>query len=109
MSLSLHTDRSRRSQVLNPGEPIEYAPPADLKITSAALGDELADSNARSSVRLIYSAPRPSEDDEDDDEDLKLEPAATVLCSLTPGKVNLDCCGAFCRYADNSFRSNKLL
>ncbi|KAI0344744.1 hypothetical protein BDW22DRAFT_1354893 [Trametopsis cervina] len=75
------------SQALNPGEPIEYAPPADLKITSAALGDELADSNARSSVRLIYSAPCPSEDDEDDDEDLKLEPAATVLCSLTPGKI----------------------
>lgn len=82
-----------RSIALQPGEPVEVAPPADLKISNAALGVELTDENSRSSIRLIYFGPRASdasEDDEEDDEEEGSEsgePVATVLCSLTPGRV----------------------
>ena len=59
---------------------------------NAALGDEIQDEASRSSLKMIYSGPSAGDsDDEDEDEDEeddeKLAPTATVLCSLTPGKV----------------------
>ncbi|KAI0093176.1 hypothetical protein BDY19DRAFT_989841, partial [Irpex rosettiformis] len=62
-----------------------------LKIVNAALGEEIADETSRSSLRLVYSGPGADDsDDEDEDEDEdsdRLAPVATVLCSLTPGKI----------------------
>lgn len=81
-----------RSLELKPGQTESFVPPGDLRITNVALGDELADEKARTSVKLTYQAPGgPDEedDDEEDDEDEEEggEPVTTVLCSLTPGKV----------------------
>lgn len=83
----------RRSLELKPGQTEEFNPPGDLRITNVALGDELADENGRTSVKLTYMAPDTSEEehdneDEDDDEEEVGEPVTTVLCSLTPGKVS---------------------
>ncbi|CAL1707710.1 unnamed protein product [Somion occarium] len=86
------------SAKLTPGEPEAITPPADLRITNIALGDEVAEENARTSVRLVYMNPAPPEDSDDeddeeekdedeDDEDSKLEPVQTFLGSVTPGKV----------------------
>ncbi|KAI0812601.1 hypothetical protein BC629DRAFT_947855 [Irpex lacteus] len=80
------------SQILKPGDGVEFVPPADLKLANAALGAEIADEKSRSSLRLIYSGPSAGDSDDDDEEDEdsddeRLAPVATVLCSLTPGKV----------------------
>lgn len=61
-----------------------------MRITNIALGDVLADQKGRTTVKLIYlppSAPENDEDDGEEDEEGTGEPVATVLCSLTPGKV----------------------
>ncbi|KAI0769387.1 hypothetical protein BD413DRAFT_613934 [Trametes elegans] len=77
-----------------PGEPTVISPPSDIKITNIALGDELADESGRTTVKLIYRPPGADEEDsdEEDEEDEEKEAdetqlAATVLCSLTPGKI----------------------
>ncbi|KAI0340886.1 hypothetical protein BDW22DRAFT_1359722 [Trametopsis cervina] len=75
---------------LKPGQTESFTPPGDLRITNVALGDELADENGRTSVKLTYQAPgAPIDDDDDEDEDEEEggEPVTTVLCSLTPGKI----------------------
>ncbi|KAK7692951.1 hypothetical protein QCA50_004592 [Cerrena zonata] len=79
---------------LVPGEVESIIPPADLKITNIALGDEIADEKARTSVRLVYQRPSArdgeddeEEEDEDEDEDTEMEPVQTFLGSLTPGKI----------------------
>ena len=85
-----------RSLELKPGQTESFVPPGDLRITNVALGDELADEKARTSVKLTYQAPGAPDEDEDeedeDDEEEGGEPVTTVLCSLTPGKV----CGGSC-------------
>ncbi|TBU29495.1 hypothetical protein BD311DRAFT_787713 [Dichomitus squalens] len=80
-----------------PGDPIVINPPADLRITNVALGDEIKDEKSRTTVKLVYRTPGvPSDsDDEDDDrdDDKSLGPddrdplTTTVLCSLTLGKI----------------------
>ncbi|KAH9938946.1 hypothetical protein B0H21DRAFT_757649 [Amylocystis lapponica] len=84
------------SVVLEPGEPIEINPPSDLRITNAALSDELADETGRTTIKLSYKIPVPSDsedENEEEDEDHEghehghAEISTTVLCSLTPGKV----------------------
>ncbi|KAI0278477.1 hypothetical protein BGY98DRAFT_973732 [Russula aff. rugulosa BPL654] len=80
------------STVVKPGEAVSIVPQSDLVITNAALGAELADASGRTSVKLTYLRPvKVTDDDEDDDEkddeddgDAQVE---TVLCSLTPGKI----------------------
>lgn len=74
---------------MKPGQSVSIIPQGDLVITNAALGTELADSNGRTSVKLIYTRPVKVSDDSDEDEDEDEETALveTVLCSLTPGKV----------------------
>jgi FK506-binding nuclear protein len=77
------------STVVKPGQALSVIPQGDLVITNAALGAELADPSGRTSVKLTYMRPvKVTDDDEDDeekdDEDVQVE---TVLCSLTPGKI----------------------
>ena len=62
-----------RSVKLVPGEPESIIPPADLRITNIALGDEIADDNARTSVSLIYQRPAASDESDDEDEEEKEE------------------------------------
>ncbi|KAI0829737.1 hypothetical protein BC628DRAFT_1512543 [Trametes gibbosa] len=78
-----------------PGEPTVISPPGDIRITNIALGDVLADESGRTTVKLSYRVPgsnekdsddEEEEDDEEEDEENK-ELATTVLCSLTPGKI----------------------
>ena len=68
--------------------------PSDLRITNVALGDELADNEGRTSLKLTYhpagSDESDDEDEEESNEDEDTEPVTTVLCSLTPGKVCFD-------------------
>lgn len=74
---------------MGPGQSTEFTPPADTRITNIALGEKLEDENSRTTVRLIYVPAEaqgltPAEEAEIDDiEKIK----ATILCSLTPGKV----------------------
>ena len=97
-----------RSMVVTPGEPAVISPPADVRITNVALGDELADESGRTTVKLVYRTPGQGGDsdeededeedkEEDEDEDKPGQLSTTVLCSLTPGKV--------CR-GDGSFRTS---
>ncbi|TFY64101.1 hypothetical protein EVJ58_g2850 [Rhodofomes roseus] len=84
---------------VKPGEDgiASFIPQSDLRITNVALGAELEDENARSTVKIHYkslAAPSDDEDedeeDEDDDEEEKeggAQLVETVLASLTPGKV----------------------
>ncbi|KAH9061294.1 hypothetical protein EDB87DRAFT_411120 [Lactarius vividus] len=77
------------SIVVKPGEAVSVIPQGDLVITNAALGTELADSHGRTSVKLTYTRPVKIDDDSDEEEEEE-EGAAqveTVLCSLTPGKI----------------------
>ena len=62
-----------RSVKLVPGEPESIIPPADLRITNIALGDEIADDNARTSVRLVYQRPAANDESDDEDEEEKEE------------------------------------
>nr|VWO98353.1 Zn(2)-C6 fungal-type domain-containing protein [Ganoderma boninense] len=80
------------SLTVTPGEPTVITPPADLRITNVALGDQIADESSRTTVKVTYRTPGAAagdeEDDEDDDESEKPEELSTaVLCSLTFGKV----------------------
>lgn len=73
---------------MQPGvEPEEFAPQADLRLTNVALGDELADENGRTVVKLIHLQPVAPDTDDEDDVELRQEAVETVLCSLIPGKV----------------------
>ncbi|TCD68067.1 peptidylprolyl isomerase fpr4 [Steccherinum ochraceum] len=82
---------------LEPGQTESFVPLGDLRITNVALGAELADENGRTSVKLVYIGPSADDSDEDDEEEDEEdededkpgsgEPVSTVLCSLTPGKI----------------------
>jgi FK506-binding nuclear protein len=78
---------SRRSLALKPSkEPVSFVPQSDLHITNIALGDELADTSGRTSVKLTYQTPIKLDSDDEDEE--SPDPiSTTVLGSLTPGKV----------------------
>ncbi|KAI0661431.1 hypothetical protein C8Q70DRAFT_971440 [Cubamyces menziesii] len=83
------------SLAATPGEPSVISPPGDIRITNIALGDQLADESGRTTVKLIYRRPGADDeesDEEDDEEDEEKEMdnselSTTVLCSLTPGKI----------------------
>ena len=84
-----------------PGEPTVITPPADIRITNVALGDEIADEKGRTTVKLVYLAPGARGDDDDEDEededdkenededDESMKVSTAVLCSLTYGRVRL--------------------
>ncbi|KAK7472761.1 peptidylprolyl isomerase fpr3 [Stygiomarasmius scandens] len=76
------------SQELTPGKPAEISPAYDIKITNVALGDVLADENGRTTIKVVYQKISPPSDD--DDEDIENDdgtPTTTVVCSLTPSKI----------------------
>lgn len=66
-------------------------PDLDLHVTNVALGEEIADPNGRTVLKLVYSRGLfdDDEDDEEDENEDEEKQVTTVLCSLTPGKVNL--------------------
>lgn len=75
-----------RTQELEPGKSYTVDVPRDIRITNAALGDELADASGRSVVKVTiteHDSDSDSEDEEDDDE--PSGPVKTVLCSLRAG------------------------
>jgi len=79
-----------RSQEVKPKETVVIQAVADLRITNVALGETLADASGRTTVKLVYQAAKASEDsDEEEGSDAEGESdaVATILCSLTPGKV----------------------
>lgn len=77
----------------NSAETSQIIPQSDLRITNIALGEELADESGRTTVKLIYRPPiaRDSDDEDEDEDDDESDPSkdlsVTVLCSLTPGKI----------------------
>ncbi|KAG2015678.1 peptidylprolyl isomerase, variant 2 [Coprinopsis cinerea AmutBmut pab1-1] len=81
------------SFVLPGGAEEEISPPADIRVTNAAFGEELPDANGRSVVKLVYeplSGPDDEDEDEDEekeDEDEDRELAETVLTALTAGRI----------------------
>jgi FK506-binding nuclear protein len=69
------------------------APAVDIRVTNISFGEELADANGRSVVKLAYKAltapdsdDEEEEEDKDEDEDIKL--VTTVLTALTAGKAS---------------------
>ena len=80
----------RRSIALEPGKKIPIVPAGDVRITNAALSDNLVDENSRTTVKFTYKTPGAPDDEdfEDEEEESAIQPTTTtVLCSLTPGKV----------------------
>ncbi|OCH86119.1 hypothetical protein OBBRIDRAFT_761840 [Obba rivulosa] len=85
------------SLTVTPEEPEVFVPPGDVRITNIALGEELADENGRSTIKLMYTKPMSDDSDEEDEEGEEEEKededdetpraATTVLASLTPGKI----------------------
>lgn len=81
-----------RHLVLNGGEAKNFITPAAIQITNVSFGEEIADSNGRSVVKLSFASLSPSDDEDEDAKDDEedgpgLTTVTTVLCSLTPGKV----------------------
>jgi len=67
-------------------KPVEL--PTHVQITNIAFGEDLADATARTVVKLTYSLPHDDDDDDDAGEDEDASPRiTTVLCALTPGKI----------------------
>ncbi|TFK54079.1 hypothetical protein OE88DRAFT_1723849 [Heliocybe sulcata] len=75
------------STVLKPGQKESVVPLSDLRITNAALGSELVSQDKRTSIKVTYQTAANLEDDESDDEEPPSPISETILCSLTPGKI----------------------
>ena len=76
-----------RHLVLTGGEAKKFITPAAVQITNVSLGEEIADSNGRSVVKLSFESLSASDDEDDEEDGPDLSTVTTVLCSLTPGKV----------------------
>ncbi|KAJ7783297.1 hypothetical protein B0H16DRAFT_1658606 [Mycena metata] len=70
---------------VGPKEALTLETPAAIRITNIALGDVLADSSARTSLKLTYNAL--IKDDGEDDEPAEQPTLSTFICALTPGKI----------------------
>ncbi|EIN11508.1 hypothetical protein PUNSTDRAFT_83132 [Punctularia strigosozonata HHB-11173 SS5] len=75
------------SIVLKPGQKEVVQPAGDLRITNVALGDQLDDENARTSVKFTFSKPVQVDEDEEEEEEEETSLTSTILASLTPGKI----------------------
>jgi len=78
------------SLVVQPGKTVVHEVIRDIQITNAALGAELQDEKARSTLKITF-APPPSYDSEDEENDEPTnagEKSTVPLCSLTPGSVS---------------------
>jgi hypothetical protein len=68
-------------------------PPTNIRLTNVSFGEELADPNGRSVIKLAYKALKPDDDDdededeEDDDDENGTPDTTTILTALTAGKV----------------------
>ncbi|OCB86843.1 FKBP-like protein [Sanghuangporus baumii] len=71
---------------VEPGKKASLTAQSDIRISVAALDAELKDQSARSSVKLTYVTPQSIDEDEDEEESLP-PTTSTILCSLTPGKI----------------------
>jgi len=67
--------------VLKGGEEHPFRTPAIVQITNVSYGEEIVDTDSRSVVKLKFAALT-----EDDEENVEAD-ATTVLCALTPGKI----------------------
>ncbi|KAF8210392.1 hypothetical protein K438DRAFT_1916811 [Mycena galopus ATCC 62051] len=70
------------SCTVTPKKGLTVTPPAAIRITNIALGDVLADPEARTTLKLTYNGMIEEEDDAP-------EPpkTSTFICALTPGKI----------------------
>ncbi|KAJ7072223.1 hypothetical protein C8F01DRAFT_1103001 [Mycena amicta] len=76
------------SLVLQPKKKLPLHTPASIRLTNVALGDVLADESARTTIKLTHDKIFiPNSDDEDEDVPEKPSKLSTVICSLTPGKI----------------------
>ncbi|KIJ49711.1 hypothetical protein M422DRAFT_777627 [Sphaerobolus stellatus SS14] len=76
------------SLVIKPGKKVVHEVFRDIQITNAALGAELEDAKARSTLKVTYAPPPVSESEDEDEETEKPQKKVNVaLCSLTPGAV----------------------
>jgi FK506-binding nuclear protein len=72
---------------LKGGEEHVFRTPVVVQITNVSYGEEIVDADNRSVVKLKFMALTPVDDDDDDDKESGLTEATTVLCALTPGKI----------------------
>ncbi|KZV81066.1 hypothetical protein EXIGLDRAFT_731900 [Exidia glandulosa HHB12029] len=73
---------------LVPGKKYEIVAAADLHITNAALGDELAEETGRSVIKAtVHEQPAQLDSDSEDEAGEAGEPFDTVLCSLRAGQT----------------------
>ncbi|KAF7321659.1 Peptidylprolyl isomerase [Mycena kentingensis (nom. inval.)] len=75
------------SSQLKPKQKLTLHPPASIRLVNIALGDVIADQSSRTTIKLTHDKiVVPNSDDEDEDIP---EPSqqSTVLCALTPGKI----------------------
>ncbi|EKM53929.1 uncharacterized protein PHACADRAFT_257436 [Phanerochaete carnosa HHB-10118-sp] len=75
------------SMIIQANDSVEFELPASVRITSVALGADLQDETERTTLRLVYIGMSDSQENDEEDEEPATEPIATVLCSLTPGKI----------------------
>ncbi|CAA7259085.1 unnamed protein product [Cyclocybe aegerita] len=78
--------------VLKGGEEKGIVPPCAIQITNVSYGEEIADASSRGVVKLTFQGLSQQDSDGEDDEDQDgsasgLAPSTTVLCALTPGKI----------------------
>ncbi|KAJ7251546.1 hypothetical protein B0H12DRAFT_1234176 [Mycena haematopus] len=73
------------SCTVEPKKGSTVTPPAAIRITNIALGDVLADSSARTTLKLTYNG---AIEEEDQTEPPK---TSTFICALTPGKASCIC------------------
>lgn len=66
-----------------PKKPVTVDPPAAVRITNIALGDVLADSSARTTVKLTYNNILQVDESEGDEP----SKSSTFIGALTPGKI----------------------
>ncbi|KAH9485049.1 FK506-binding protein 4 [Psilocybe cubensis] len=73
---------------LEGGKEKTFQTPANVQITNAAFGEEIAE-ETRTVVKLTFDTLNTSfeSDDEDEEEEKPSDTTTTVLCSLIPGKV----------------------
>ncbi|KAJ6594017.1 hypothetical protein B0H19DRAFT_1215860 [Mycena capillaripes] len=70
-----------------PQKGLTVDPPAAIRITNIALGDVLADSSARTTLKLTYNGLIVQEDSDEEADEPEPPKSSTFICALTPGKI----------------------
>lgn len=58
-----------------------------MQITNVSFGEEIADADSRSVVKLLFAGLVPDPSDDGEDKPPHFPEVTTVLCALSPGKV----------------------